>query len=100
PWITVPATLLTVLLYWLLIPCFGALGAAAAALGGFFCHAVLTYAVTQRVYRVRYEPLRLGGTLLLAAAFVLVSPYVANMPYPLLGKLGLWATWPVLLWVT
>jgi O-antigen/teichoic acid export membrane protein len=64
--ITLSATLVMVALYFVLIPSYGSIGAALATLGGFVFLAVVTWVVSQRVFRVRYEWRRLVMLLALA----------------------------------
>lgn len=99
PWIALASTLVILVLYAWLIPRFGALGAAWATLGGLCFHAVLTLIVSQRVFRVRYEPARLAAMLGLAIALALASRCLGASLMSIPGKLALCALWPVLLWV-
>jgi O-antigen/teichoic acid export membrane protein len=96
--ITASAAAVMALLYAVLIPIDGSRGAALATLGGFSFYAGLTWYVSQRVYRVRYEWGRVAAMLGLAAGL-----WAASWLLPVgLGmvpvKLGVWLLWPVLLW--
>jgi O-antigen/teichoic acid export membrane protein len=53
--ITLSATLFMSILYFVLIPPLGSRGAALATLGGFASLAIITWAVSQRVFPVHYE---------------------------------------------
>ncbi|MCI0456971.1 MAG: lipopolysaccharide biosynthesis protein [Gemmataceae bacterium] len=91
------AALMT-LLYLLLIPRWGGVGAAYATLGGFAGHALLTRLVSQRLLRVQYEVGRLVGMVVLAAALWGVSRLLPAALWAVPLKGGLWLLWPVLLW--
>jgi O-antigen/teichoic acid export membrane protein len=86
-------------LYALLIPRYGAMGAALATLGGFLLHAALTYRVTQTVFPVTYETRLLAGMLGSAITLWLVSRCLPSGWWAILPRLGLWACWPSLLWI-
>jgi len=100
PWIMAASMVVALGLYAWLIPQFGAMGAAFAALGGFMFHAAATWAVSQRVFHVQYEYGRVGTMLASAIAVVLLAGHldlgIVNVP----AKLGLWAAWPAMLWIT
>lgn len=98
-WIVALSTACMLLLYALLIPRWAGLGAALATLGGFTLHALLTGTVAQRVFAVRYEPVRLAGMLGLAVGFWLLSRTLPPSAWTLAVKAGLWALWPCSLWV-
>lgn len=100
PWIAAFSTAVILGLYSWLIPHYGAQGAAYATLAGFFFHAVATYAVSQRVFPVRYEFVRTAGMLGLAIAFVLAARCLGSGLATVPAKLALCAAWPVLLWIT
>jgi O-antigen/teichoic acid export membrane protein len=89
---------LTGVLYLLLIPAYGALGAAVATLGGFVGHAALTLLVSQRVFRVAYEPRPLLAMLGLAAVLWSVGRWLPAQPWAPAVKGLLWAAWPATLW--
>jgi O-antigen/teichoic acid export membrane protein len=97
--ITAGATAVIVGLYAALIPGHGALGAALATLGGFAFMAACTWAVTQRVFPVRYEWGRLAVFLALTVAVWLAGQALPRAPGLWLAKGGLWLLAPVLLWV-
>jgi O-antigen/teichoic acid export membrane protein len=98
PWIALASAVVMLALYAGLIPPFGALGAAGATLGGLCFHAALTLIVSQRVFRVRYEPARLAAMLGLAIALALAARCLGSGLVSIPGKLALCALWPVLLW--
>ena len=100
PWITLAAALFTVALLAVLVPQWAAKGAACALLGGLCFFALLTLVISQRVFHVRYEFLRLAVMLLTAIGLVLVAQRLGSGPFAVLEKMGLWATWPALLWLT
>jgi O-antigen/teichoic acid export membrane protein len=87
------------LLYALLIPPYGAVGAALATLGGFVGHAALTRLVSQRVFPVRYEAGRLAAMLALAGLVWLAGRALPAAVWAVPAKVLLWGTWPTLLWV-
>jgi O-antigen/teichoic acid export membrane protein len=99
PWIMGGAMIVTVGFYaWLIHP-FGAMGAAYAALGGCIFLAAATWAVSQRVFLVRYEYGRLFAMLATAIALVLLTAEhlgVGGINIPI--KLAVWAVWPAVLW--
>lgn len=97
-WITVTSTAVMLALYAALIPRLGLMGAAYATLAGFAFHLGLTWVVSQRVFRVRYEPGRLGAALGLAASLWLTSRVLPQAPWAIGAKLALWALWPATLW--
>jgi len=63
----------TLLLYFGLIPRWGAMGAALATLGGFVFHAGLTLVISQRIFPVRYETRSLVAMIALALGLWLGS---------------------------
>jgi O-antigen/teichoic acid export membrane protein len=99
-WIALASTVVMFVLYAVLIPPYGPLGAALATLAGFVFHAGLTHWFAQRVFPVHYEIGRLTVLLLLACLLWgssrLLGSGLALVPL----KLGLLLLWPVLLWVT
>jgi O-antigen/teichoic acid export membrane protein len=94
------STTLTCVLYLLLIPAYGAMGAAVATLGGFLGHASLTYVVSQQVFRVAYEGQPLLAMLGLAAVLWSLSRCLPAAPWAMPVKALLWAAWPAGLWFT
>lgn len=100
PLLALASTVVIILLYSLLIPRFGAIGAAFATLGGFIFHAALTYVVTQRVFAVKYDLYRIGGLLALAGLSVAVAETFDNNLLGVSGKIGVWLVWPVVAWWT
>lgn len=99
-WIILLATGIVLLLYLLLIPNFGSLGAAYATLGGYFSYAVITHWTAQRVFPVRYEYGRLAAMLGLAMGLWAISRTMPAEPWTLPIKASLWLLWPTLLWIT
>jgi O-antigen/teichoic acid export membrane protein len=98
--ITLATTAVMLLLYALLIPPHGGMGAAIATLIGFAFLAVCTWAVSRRVFPIRYEWTRLASLLALAVGLWLVSRLLpaASWAWPVKG--GLWLLGPVLVWCT
>jgi O-antigen/teichoic acid export membrane protein len=97
-------TLLTaaamLLLYGLLIPSYGSMGAALATLGGFAFLAGSTWWVTQRVFPVRYEWGRLAALLALTVGLWLGSRALPGAAWAFPARVGLWLLWPLLVWHT
>ena len=75
-WITLAATAVILVLYVVLIPPFGAMGAAFATVAGFAFLALGTWWATQRIFRVEYEWGRVLDLLGLAAGLWLVSRFL------------------------
>jgi O-antigen/teichoic acid export membrane protein len=96
--ITILATVTIVILYCLLIPRYGALGAAFSALGAFFVYAVATWIVSQRVFYVRYEMQRLASMLLVAGLLAAPNWWLGSGLLCNAVRLGLLAAWPVAMW--
>lgn len=72
PWIMAASCGICFLLYWLLIPRWGAMGAAVATLGAFASFAVFTVIVAHRFLPVKYEAKRLTLSIGFAASIFLV----------------------------
>jgi O-antigen/teichoic acid export membrane protein len=85
-WITLASTAVTLALYFILIPRYRAFGAAYATLGGFAFRTALTFAVSQRLFKVDYEWARVATMLVTAAACWSVAQFAAG---------PLWVTVPV-----
>jgi O-antigen/teichoic acid export membrane protein len=98
--ITLATTVVMILLYMLLIPAYGSMGAALATLGGFAFLAACTWVVTQRIFPVRYEGRRLALLLALGVALWLLSWALPMTLWALPVKGALWLSAPVLLWCT
>jgi O-antigen/teichoic acid export membrane protein len=98
--ITLATTIVMLLMYALLIPTYGSMGAALATLIGFAFLAICTWAVSRRVFPIRYEWSRLAALLALTIGLWLVSRLlpVAWWVWPV--KAGLWLLGPVLIWYT
>ena len=96
--ITLATTAVMLLMYALLIPSYGSMGAAIATLIGFAFLAVCTWAVSRRVFPIRYEWPRLAALLALAIGLWLASRMlpVAWWVWPV--KASLWLLAPVLVW--
>lgn len=98
--ITMATTTVMLLMYALLIPNYGSMGAAVATLIGFAFLAVCTWAVSRHVFPIQYEWSRLAVLLLLAIAFWLVSRLLPVVWWAWPVKAGLWLLGPVLVWRT
>jgi O-antigen/teichoic acid export membrane protein len=98
--ITLFMTAVILALYWVLVPAYHARGAAFAVLIAFAGLAAVTFAVSQRVFRVRYEPVRLLWMIGLAVLFATPSYWMGFGMYACLGKCALFTAWPTLLWMS
>jgi O-antigen/teichoic acid export membrane protein len=96
--ITLATTAIMLLLYAVLIPNYGSMGAAVATLVGFAFLAVCTWAVTQRVFPVRYEWPRLLALLAVVIILWTVSRLLPAAPWIWPVKAGLWLLGPVIVW--
>lgn len=89
------------LLYWLLIPKFGMMGAAWATFGGFAIFAILTGFFAQRIYAIQYEMGRITILFLLALVFYEIGRLVPITPL-LLGlafRAIITLAYPLTLWL-
>jgi O-antigen/teichoic acid export membrane protein len=98
--IALTSTILTCLLYFGLIPLYGAVGAALATLGGFVGHFLLTLVVSQRLFPVRYEGWRLCAIFGSAVFCWLASRAFPAGTWSIAAKAVLLALWPAILWAT
>jgi O-antigen/teichoic acid export membrane protein len=98
PWIALASMTVMCGLYLSLIPRFGATGAAWAVLAGFAFHAIVTWTVSQRMIRVRYEYGRLAAMAFSAVGVVLLASQFHFGVMTIPAKLLLVAAWPALLW--
>ncbi len=98
--ITLATTAIMLLMYALLIPIYGSMGAAIATLIGFAFLAACTWAVVRHVFPIRYEWSRLTALLALTIGLWLVSRLlpIAWWVWPI--KAGLWLLGPLLFWYT
>jgi O-antigen/teichoic acid export membrane protein len=99
-WITGATTVVTTTLYFLWIPRYTILGGAYATLVGFAFHAALTWAVSRRVFDVRYEWGRLAALVGLAVAIDLFSRLLPVSPWLIPVKVAVWALFPFTLWTS
>jgi O-antigen/teichoic acid export membrane protein len=83
--ITLSTTAVMLLMYVLLIPPYGSMGAAIGTMIGFAFLALCTWAVTQRVFPIHYEWARLAALLSMAIGLWLISR----------GLPAVWWVWPV-----
>jgi O-antigen/teichoic acid export membrane protein len=98
--ITLSATVVMLVLYVVLIPLYGSIGAALATLGGFLFLTVCTWKVTQQVFPVTYEWPRLMALMLLTVGLWSISRWFPVGGWGMAPKLGLWLAWPVIAWCT
>ena len=100
PWITGASTIVTLGLFAWLIPRYGSMGAACATMGGFAFHAAATWIMSQRVFWVKYESLRLIAMVISALSLVLLSQIINCGLFTTVIKVALWLTWPMSMWFT
>ncbi len=100
PWIALASMIVMCGLYAWLIPQFGAMGAAYAVVGGYLFHATATWAVSQRIFRVRYEFGRIAGMLMAAVLLVILSYQIHLGVWDIPVKAALCAAWPLVLWIS
>lgn len=100
-WVTVFATLLNILLNLILIPTMGINGVSGATFISFLCLVVFSYLVSQRLYRIPLDWMRLGKVMI---AFIVTGflielslPNAANPWISLSYKLPALLLYPVLL---
>lgn len=88
-------------LYWVLIPRYGTMGAAWATLGGFAGFAWISGWFAQRQYRIQYEYGRIAAMLTIASAFYLAGAATDpnNWTIGLSLRVGVTLVFPVLLWM-
>ncbi|HYT94545.1 MAG TPA: polysaccharide biosynthesis C-terminal domain-containing protein, partial [Gemmataceae bacterium] len=98
-WVALASTVLMLALYALLIPLWGSSGAAWATVVGFAIHAALTRWVSQPLFAVHHEPGRIAAMLVLAASLWGLSLLLPASVWAMPAKLGLWALWPLGLWL-
>ncbi len=96
--ITLAATVVILILYVVLIPRYGAMGAALATVGGFAFLAFGTWRLSQRIFPVEYEWGRLIDLTGLAAGLWLASRFLPHVRWAIAAKAGLWLSWPLLVW--
>jgi O-antigen/teichoic acid export membrane protein len=97
-WAAMSSTALILVLYALLIPRWGAAGAAWATLAGLAGHAVVTGRLAQGIFPVRHELGRQAAMLVLAAVLWLAARPLPATAWAVPVKVGLWALWPLVLW--
>lgn len=96
--VSMATALVMVTLYVVLIPTWGSKGAALATLAGFAFLAVATFAVSQRVFPVRYPWPRLAGLVGLAGGLWLAAQVLPEGGWSLAARVGLWLAAPALAW--
>jgi O-antigen/teichoic acid export membrane protein len=92
------STLGVMILYAILIPRYGAHGAAAATMIGFMGHLLITWAVVRGVSPVPIEWQRLTVIASSAIAVWTVAQTLGSEPFALVLKLALWVLWLVSMW--
>jgi hypothetical protein len=97
--ITMSAAAVILVLYTLLIPAYGAMGAALATLLGFIFLAFATWRTAQRIFPVDYEWSRLSIMTIMAVVLWLVSRLLPEAGWAVAAKCGLWLLWPLLVWL-
>jgi|GEM_PF-2080564 O-antigen/teichoic acid export membrane protein len=98
-YITLASTVVILVLYVVLIPTYGAMGAALATVAGFAFLAVCTWKTTQRIFPVEYEWGRLVDLMGLAVGLWLVSRFLPATGWAIAAKGALWLSWPLLVWM-
>jgi hypothetical protein len=98
PWLNLSTAIIMLALFAALIPPWGAHGAAWAIVLGSAFYDLVTLVVSQRVFRVRYEPARVAAMVSLAIAVVLAGEALGTGFVPAIGKIALWLAWPLALW--
>ncbi len=96
--ITLATTAVMLILYAMLIPRYGSMGAAIATLIGFMFLAAATWHVTQRVFPVRYEWSRLLAMLGLTIGLWSLSRLLPATPWSWPTKTCLWLLSPIVMW--
>lgn len=86
-------------LYMILIPAHQAYGAALATMIGFGVHALLTFAATRPLLRLRLEYARLAISACAAAVLWGLTQMLGDDAGSIAVKVALWLSWPVYLWV-
>jgi len=98
-YVTLAATAVILVLYAVLIPSYGLMGAALATVAGFALLALGTYWATQRIFPVEYEWGRLIDLTGLAAGLYMVSRFLPPSGWSVVVRAGLWLLWPALVWL-
>lgn len=96
--VTLASTVVVLVLYAVLIPPYGVIGAALATIGGFLCLLLGTYWISQSLFFVRYEWVRLGS---LSAITLLLWALGHWLPLSLVGfvvKSALVTLAPLMAW--
>lgn len=97
--VALASMIVTCILYLVLIPRAGAMGAALATLAGFFFHAVLTLITSQRVFPVRYEVGRLVAPLSMALFLWVASRFLPITAWAIGVKAFCWLALPGVVWL-
>ncbi|MGQ9561861.1 MAG: lipopolysaccharide biosynthesis protein [Candidatus Oleimicrobiaceae bacterium] len=96
---TITATIVIVVLQVFLVPRYGCIGAALAALGAYGVYASMTYVLSQRVFWVHYEWGRLVGMVCLAVVLSLLGWWVGYDLEGIALRSVLLIAWPAGLWL-
>ncbi len=96
PLVTGFGAVVNIILNYALIPKFGMIGAAWAAVFAYIAMAASSYVISQRLYRIDYEWLRLGKLAGVVAALFTIEQIFS---IPLLGRVGLVLAFPLALFV-
>ena len=97
--VAVCTSLITILCYLVLIPKFSITGAALATLIGFFCHSLITYYFSYKLFPVKYQIPRMASRVGLAIGVWALSRFLhADLPGMLL-KVVLFFLWCSLVWI-
>lgn len=83
---------------WVLVPPMGSMGAAIAAVIAFGVHATITFFVTQRIFYVSYDRSAVLLSVGMATTLYLASEVLEVGAFDFFLKVGLWCSWPLLLW--
>jgi O-antigen/teichoic acid export membrane protein len=100
PYITLASAVVVLVLYFVLIPICGMLGAAYATLGAFAFSAIMTFWLSQRVFPVRYEVRRLALLLGIGAAMTAIAWLFPPEWWAAPFKVLLLGLTPIVLWRT
>lgn len=96
---TITATIVIVVLQVFLVPRYGCMGAALAALGAYGLYASITYVLSQRVFWVHYEWGRLVGMICLAVVLLLLGWWLGYDVEGIALRCVLLIAWPAGLWL-
>ena len=98
PFTALVGTIVTIVLYAVLIPRYSILGAAYATLLGYATMAVVTYSVAQRTLYIKYKVWAIVQLIAISVACYLPSTYCEVGPWQSSAKLGLLLVWMSAVW--